>query len=51
MGEAQDLGPQYTYSDELAPLRDKSAGHVSQRLREIAHAAIEGQDPAQAEPA
>ena len=40
IGEARDLGKRYTYSDELAPLRDESADHVSRRLRELAHKAI-----------
>ena len=31
VGEARDLGPWYTCSDELAPIRDESAECVSQR--------------------
>ena len=38
--EARDLGKRYTCSDELAPLRDESAEHVSRRLQELAHEAI-----------
>ena len=40
IGEARDLGKRYTYSDELAPLQDESADHVSRRLRELTHKAI-----------
>ena len=40
IGEARDLGKRYTYSDELAPLRDESAKLVSQRLQELAHKAV-----------
>ena len=29
VGEARDLGPRYTCSDELAPIRDESAERVS----------------------
>ena len=50
VGEARDLGPRYTCSDELSPLRDESVERVSQCLHEIAHTAVEGRDPVQAEP-
>ena len=39
-GEVREFGRRFTYSDELAPLRDESAERVSQRLRELAHEAI-----------
>ena len=41
MGEAWELGQRYTCSDELAPLRDKSAKRVSRRLRKLAHTLVE----------
>ena len=41
VGEARDLGWRYTCSDELAPLRDESAKHVSQRLQELVHVPVE----------
>ena len=37
VGEARDLGPRYTCSNELAPIRDESAKRVSRRRRELAH--------------
>ena len=37
VGEARDLGPRYTCSNELAHIRDESAEHVSRRPRELAH--------------
>ena len=37
----------YTCSDELAPLRDKSAERVSRCLRELAHEAIQQEAPIQ----
>ena len=37
VGEARDLGPCYTCSDELAPIRDEFAKRVSHRCRELAH--------------
>ena len=40
VGEAKELGKRYTCSDELAPLRDEFAEHVSRHLRELAHEAI-----------
>ena len=40
VGEARDLGPQYTYLDELAPIRDESVERVSQRRREQAHVSV-----------
>ena len=46
-GEAREFGRRYTCSDELAPLRDESAERVSRRLRELAHEAIQQEDPAQ----
>ena len=39
--EAREFGKRYTCWDELAPLRDESAECVSQRLRELAHEAIQ----------
>ena len=39
--EAREFEKRYTCSDELAPLRDESAERVSQRLRELAHEAIQ----------
>ena len=41
IGEARDLGPCYTYSNELAPIRDESAERVSRRRREQAHVLVE----------
>ena len=41
VGEAHDLGPRYTYSDELAPIRDESAKRVSHHCRELAHQQVE----------
>ena len=41
VGEAHDLGPWYTCSDELAPMRDKSAEIASRLLRELAHEAVQ----------
>ena len=38
VGEARELGRQYTCSDELALLRDKSAKRMSRHLQELAHA-------------
>ena len=50
-GEARELGPQFTGSDELVPLRDESAEQASRRLREIAHEAIQqDQVPQQLDP-
>ena len=45
--EAREFGRRYTCSDELAPLRDESAERVSRRLRELAHEAIQQEDPVQ----
>ena len=41
VGEARDLGPRYTYLDELAPIRDESAEAASRYLRERAHEAVQ----------
>ena len=41
VGEARDLGPRYTCSDELAPIRDKSAEAASKYLRERAHEVVQ----------
>ena len=49
MGEAWELGWQYTCLDELAPLRDELAERVSRRLRELAHAPVEEEAPVQEE--
>ena len=46
-GEAREFGRWFTCSDELAPLRDESAEQVSRLLREIAHEAIQQEDPVQ----
>ena len=46
-GEAREFGRRFTYSDELAPLRDESAERVSRCLRELAHEAIQQEDPVQ----
>ena len=46
-GEAREFGRCFTCSDELAPLRDESAERVSRRLRELAHKAIQQEDPVQ----
>ena len=45
--EAREFGKHYTCSDELAPLRDKSAERVSRCLRELAHEAIQQETPVQ----
>lgn len=50
VGEARDLGPRYTCSDELALVRDESAEVVPRHLRELAHEAIQC-EAIQAEPA
>ena len=47
--EARDLGPRYTCSDELAPIWDESAEHVSQRYREQAHVLMLAKAPVQPE--
>ena len=41
VGEARELGKQYTYLDELAPLRDESAERVSRCLRELTHELVQ----------
>ena len=46
-GEEREFGRRFTCSEELAPLRDKSAERVSRRLRELAHEAIQQEDPVQ----
>ena len=40
LGEARDLGPRYTCSDELAPIRDESAEAADRYLRKRAHEAV-----------
>ena len=40
VGEARDLGPQYTCSDEFTPIRYASAETASRYLRERAHEAV-----------
>ena len=50
VGEARDLGPRYTCSDELTPIRDESAERVSSRRRELAHQQVEQNNPPPAEP-
>ena len=49
VGEARDLGWRYTCSEELAPLRDESAKLASRRLRELAHKAIQQEQPVKPE--
>ena len=49
-GEEREFGRRFTCSDELAPLRDESAERVSRRLRELAHEAIQQEDPVQEQP-
>ena len=49
VGEARDLGPRYTCSDELAPIRDEFAERVSCRYRELAHQQVEQGNPPLAE--
>ena len=41
VSEAQDIGRRYTYSDELAPIRDETAELASRLLRERAHEAVQ----------
>ena len=41
VGEARDLGPRYTCSDELAPIRDESAEVASKHLQERTHEAVQ----------
>ena len=50
VGEAHDLGPRYTCSDELTPIRDESAERVSHRRRELAHQQVEQRNPPPVEP-
>ena len=50
VGEARDLGPQYTCSDELAPIKDESAKRVSRCRRELAHQQVEQGNPPPVEP-
>ena len=49
IGEARDLGPCYTYSNELAPIRDESTERVSRHRREHAHVLVEQEAPLQPE--
>ena len=49
VGEARDLGPRYTCSDELAPVRDESAEVASRHLWERAQEAVQC-EAIQAEP-
>ena len=41
VGEARDIGPRYTCSNELAPIRDESAKVASRYLREHAHKVVQ----------
>lgn len=41
MGKARELGSRYTYSDELAPLRDELVERVSWHLWELARAPVD----------
>ena len=50
VGETCDLNPRYTYSDELAPIRDKSAKVASRHLQECTHEAVQ-REAIQAKPA
>ena len=45
IGEARDLGPRYTCSDELTPIKDESAECVSRRRRELAFQQVEQRNP------
>ena len=47
VGEAHDLGPRYTCSEELAPVRDKSAKLVSQNRR--VHVPVKPEAPVEPE--
>ena len=49
VGEARDLDPWYTCSDELAPVRDELAEVLSRNLQERAHEAVQC-EAVQAEP-
>ena len=49
VGEARGLGRCYTCSDELAPIRNEFAELASRRLRELAHKAIQQEEPAEPE--
>ena len=50
VGETRDLGPRYTCSDELAPIRDKSAERVSRQRQELAHQQVKQNNPSPTEP-
>ena len=50
IGEALDLGPRYTCSDELTPIRDESAKRVSRHHCELTHQQVEQENPPLAEP-
>ena len=50
VGEARDLGPRYTCSDELAPIRDESAKRVSHQHQELGHQQVEQEALPKAEP-
>lgn len=41
VGEARDIVPRYTCSDELMPIRDESAKVASRYLRECAHDVVQ----------
>ena len=47
VGEARDLGPRYTYSEELAPIQDESAELMSQNRR--VHVPVEPETPVEPE--
>ena len=51
VGEARELGRQYTCSDELALLRDKSAKRMSRHLQELAHEHVQEEAPVHEEAA
>ena len=40
VGKARDLSPWYIFSDELAPIRDELAEHVSLQCQEQAHVRV-----------
>ena len=45
VGEAHDLDPRYTCSNELAPIRDESVERVPCRRRELAHQQVKQNNP------
>ena len=47
VGEARKLGKRYTYSNEIAPLRDESEERMSRHLRELTHKPVQEEVPVQ----